>query len=295
MLGGNAGGAQGAFNQGLSMLQALAAGQGAGGAGEGIGRPNTTPQAAPVTGFPTALPTAYNSGLGNLIKQAFGSFVGDLGSSAITNARARGFAGGGDLLNSAAAPMMGQSLAQVPAMEAKAYLDHVLQAYGLQSENAGRENAARAQSLNAATSALGPGVTAYGIDKQSANQELSNMTSLLQALMGPQQMMMQGNTALLNAAPRSTAQNTLTGGQTNQTSLSGTTSGSQSQSQSQQQGNTLSQGSQSGTSTTPLGTVIGTGLGNIAQGAATGVAAQQSRDAGLDFQKTLLAALAGRK
>jgi hypothetical protein len=301
------------------MLQQLATGQmgaftqGGGGAGP-VGAPNTTPNAAAVTGFPTAPPTAYNAGLGNLIKQAFGSFVGDLGSQAITNARGRGFAGGGDLLNSAAAPMMGQSLAQVPAMEAKAYLDHVLQAYGLESQNAAAQNAANAGALNAATNALGPGIAKYGadvqkygIDRNADNNQLGQMTSLLQALMGPQNNLMAGNLNLLNAAPRSTAQNTLTGGTNNTTNLSGTTTGSQSQSQNQSQGNTVSQGNtmsqgntqsqnnQSGTSTTPMGTVIGTGLGNIGQGVATGVAAQQSRDAGLDFQKSLLAALAGNR
>jgi len=298
MLGSNAPGAQGAYNQGLSMLQQLATGamgqmNGTGGVGS-IAAPNTTPSAAPVTGFPSELPTAYNPAIGNLIKQAFGSFTGDLASNAITNARGRGFAGGADLLGTAAAPMMGQSLAQVPAMEAKAYLDHVLQAYDLQSQNASREAGANAGALNAATNALGPGiskyaadVSKYGIDRSQNNQQLSNMTSLLQALMGPQNNLMAGNLNLLNSAPRGSTQNTLTGGQSNQNLSNTTQTGSQSLSQSQQSGNTTGQ------TATPLPRVVGSGIGDIIGGIGTGITAgggpNLSPTPGAnDFQKSLL-------
>lgn len=306
----NGGGAQTAYNSGLSMLQQLASGamgrMGANGSGASpIGAPNTTPSPQAVTGFPQGLPTEYNPAIGNLIKQAMGSFVGDLGSQAITNARARGFAGGTDLLGSAAAPMMGQSLAQVPAMEAKAYLDHVLQAYGLQTQNASAENAARAGALNAATNALGPGiakygadVSKYGIDRNADNAQLGQMTSLLQALMGPQQALMTGNLNLLNAAPRGSQQNTLTGNQGTQTlsGLSQTQGSNQSQfanqnasqSASQQSGNTQQQGS------VPLGPQVGQGLANVAQGAATGYAAVDAAQQRNDFNNRLLDVIARR-
>jgi hypothetical protein len=295
MLNQNAGGAQGAYDQGLSMLRQLAE-TSMGTGGESPSAPNTSPQAAPVTGFPTELPTTYNPGLGNLIKQAFGSFVGDLGGQAITNARSRGFAGGADLLNTAAAPMMGQSLAQVPAMEAKAYLDHVLQAYSEQSQNAGRENAAGAQALNAATNALGPGVakygadvTKYGIDRQQDNNRIQAMQSLLQSLMGPQNSLMNANLGLLANAPRGTQQNSISGSQGNQTLSGSNTSNTQTGSQSQSQANTQGQNS------TPIGNVIGTGIGNIIGGGAQGFANNDPNNFNNQLNKTLLGLLGGKK
>jgi len=316
MLGRNAQSAQGANDLGLSLLEKLATGSmdafTSGSGASALQGPNTTPTPTAVGNFPTSPPTAYNSGLGNLIKQAFGSFVGDLGSQAITNARNRGFSGGGDLLNSAAAPMMGQTLAQVPAMEAKAYMDHVLQAYGLESENAGRVSAANAAAMNAGTNALGPGiakysadVSKYGIDRNADNQQLGQLTSLLQALMQPNRDLMTGNTNLLSAAPRGSTNNTLSGNQSN-TSLSGTSIANQTnQSQSQgQTGSNTQSGSQSNAqtqATTPMGNVIGTGVGNILGGIGTGIAAGGGPDFTGDAartattQRTILDLLRGKK
>lgn len=302
-LGRNDAGAQGAYNSGLSMLEQLAQGQMGkmtnGSGASSLESPSTTPTPSATGNFPGGPPTDYNAGIGNLIKQAFGSFTGDLASNAITSARNRGFAGGADLLGTAAAPMMGQTLAQVPAMEAKAYLDHVLQAYDLESQNAGRVSSANAQALNAGTNALQPGIAKYGqdiqkygIDRQADNQQIGQITSLLQALMGPQRDLMTGNTNLLNAAPRGSTSNSLTGSQNNQ-SLSGATTSQTAQS-GNTQSNSLSQSNTSGTTTTPTGTLLGQGLQNVAQGAATGVATQDARDQQAAFQKSIMDLLARR-
>lgn len=295
----NTGGADGAYNSGLSMLMELAKGQMASGSASTPVRPNTTPSPAGVTGFPTELPTAYNAGLGNLIKQAFGSMTGDIASSAITNARNRGFAGGADLLGTAAAPIAGQALAEVPAQEAKAYLDHVLQAYGLQTQNAVGENAARANSLNAATNALGPGVSMYNIDRQANNQQAATTGSLLQALMAPHNTNMNANLSLATGLPHGTETNTLTGSQgTN--SLSGVTTNN-SQTQTGSQGTSNQQGTTTGnnsnttnqTQNTPIGNTIGTGIGNIIQGGAVGLAANDGpKVGGQNSNQSLLALLA---
>jgi hypothetical protein len=244
------------------------------------------------------MPTEYNPALGNLIKQAFGSFVGDLGSNAITNARQRGFAGGADLLGSAAAPMMGQTLAQVPSMQAKAYLDHVLQAYSEESQNAARESGAYTNAQNAATNALGPGIAKYnadinkyGIDRSADTAQMGQTASLLQMMMDPQQKLMANNIGFLNAIPHGTDSSTLSGSQGTQTmsgntsqqsqsnfnnaSLGGSQSQNQSQNQSQSNSQSNSQGNTNNSASVPTGTNIGTGLANIIQGGAQGYASMQ--------------------
>ena len=287
VIGGTTPGATGAYQQGLAGLQALAAASGGGTAASRPGAPATTPNAAPVEGFDLSMPTKIDPNLVNLIKQSFGTMTGDIASSAITEARRRGYAGDAGLLQTAAAPVAGQALAQVPAAESKALLDMMLNAYVAKNNAAAQYNAANAGALNAATNALMPGVnayghevTAYGNELNAGNQRIANTTSLMNALMAPQNQMIAANLGLINALPHGTTNNTLSGGTTNQT-LSGVTSGSNMGTQvgggssntgSQTASNQTNTGNTTGTVTQPIGNVIGTGIGNIVGGGAAGYA-----------------------
>lgn len=256
-------GAMSAYNTGLQGIQSLLAT----GGGNLPAAPNTTP-----AGYNAPDPWSYDPALMKTIKRSFDAAIGDIGANAINDARARGFAGGADLLGNAASPYMGQALARMPSDMAARYLDAKLGGYSAQQN-------AQIGGMNAQTNALFPGVQAYAAQANAQNQNLAAQASLLNALMSPMTSMMNANLGLLNALPHGQTGSTLTGG-TNTNTLSGITTqdgattqtGTQTnQSNSGQTGNT----SQSGVSTTPMGTVVGNGLGNIASGAAQGYAAMQ--------------------
>lgn len=283
--GGFGGSAEGMYNDALSLMRSLALQ----GGGATAARPNTSPTPAAVTGFPDQLPTTIDPALAALVKQANQTMVGDIASQAITGARERGFAGGASLLNEAASPVASGALAAVPAAEAKQLLDMMLNSYIAQGNVAAQRAAAQAGALNAATNALGPGVQAYGAELNAGNQRIANQASLLQAMMSPQQQLINANLGLMNALPHGT---NISGTQTNNTisgqsgtnSLSGVTSNvsntntGQTGTQNTGQSSRQNTGQQSNTNITgnqsiPLGQVIGTGIGNLIGGGATGYAA----------------------